>query len=351
MSGLLDGMRVVDASVWRPMPYATQLLCDLGADVLKIEPPGGDPMRAFPELFADIASHKRSVALDLRSAAGHAEALELIAHADVFCEGWRPGVAARLRLAYDDVAAVNPSIVYCSLSGYGQTGPMVDAPGHDVNYQALAGALVRTVATPSVPVADLGGGMAAALCIAAAWARQQRTGEGEYIDVAMTDVVASWVGPYGPTAVGDTRVQGWPGYGVFRCADGQYVALGVLAEDHLWAAVCDGLGLADLRDRRQAERLTSIAECNGAIEAAVARLTRSEALARLEATGAPVSPVLSPAEMGAHPQLRTRGVIADAPGGSGPDGRARVGFPAVLRHHPARPPGPAPAPPPPGSRT
>ena len=98
-------------------------------------------MRTFPQLFRDVAGHKRSVELNLRTPEGRARALELVAGADVFCEGWRPGVAARLGVGYDDVRAGNPSIIYCSVSGYGQTGPNVERPGHDVNYQALAGAL------------------------------------------------------------------------------------------------------------------------------------------------------------------------------------------------------------------
>src|SRR4029079_22572 len=114
MSGLLDGMRVLDAGIWRPVPHATQMLADLGADVLKIEPPGGDPMRTFPELVRDVAGHKRSVVLDLKQAEGRARALELVADADVFCEGWRPGVAARLGLSYDELPPRKPSVNYFS---------------------------------------------------------------------------------------------------------------------------------------------------------------------------------------------------------------------------------------------
>src|SRR5262245_3946809 len=162
MSGLLDGMRVLDAGIWRPVPHATQMLADLGADVLKIEPPGGDPMRRFPELFADIASHKRSVILDLKTEDGRERALELAADAHVFTEGWRPGVAKRLGLDYETVRERNSAIIYCSLSGYGQTGPLVDRPGHDLNYQALAGAVAPRPGTapaiPLVPIADLSGG-------------------------------------------------------------------------------------------------------------------------------------------------------------------------------------------------
>jgi crotonobetainyl-CoA:carnitine CoA-transferase CaiB-like acyl-CoA transferase len=344
MTPLLEGMRVVDASAWRPMPYATQLLADLGADVLKIEPPGGDPMRGFPELFADVASNKRSVVIDLRSADGRARALELVADTDVFCEGWRPGVAARLGLADDDVRAVNPSIIYCSLSGYGQTGAFAALPGHDVNYQALAGALAQRgphdqePAIPRVPVADLAGGMMAALTICAAWAKRLQTGEGEYIEVAMTDVVASWVGPRRGTASRDREAptQGSAGYGVFQCADGEYVALGVIAEDHFWRAVCDALDIAALRDLTYAERLDRVIECNERVADALAKIAASDAVRRLEAAGAPVAPVLRPEEMGGHPHFRERGVVVEQPS----DVR-RVGFPAVLRVHPARAPGPA----------
>ena len=137
--GLLSGMRVLDFGQWRPAPYATQLLADLGAEVLKVEQPGGDPMRAFPEIFATVAGHKRSVVLDLKDPRDRARALELAAEADVVVEGWRPGVAARLGVGPEDVRGVNPSVVYCSLSGFGASGPLRDAPGHDVNYQARGG--------------------------------------------------------------------------------------------------------------------------------------------------------------------------------------------------------------------
>ncbi|MGQ0826238.1 MAG: CaiB/BaiF CoA transferase family protein [Actinomycetota bacterium] len=340
--GLLEGMRVVDAGIWRPLPYATQLLADLGADVCKIEPPGGDPMRAFPELFRDIASNKRSVLLDLRTDEGRAAAWELAAKADVFCEGWRPGVAARLGVSEPDIRRVNASIVYCSLSGYGQTGPFVDTPGHDVNYQALAGALApRGDADPTisrVPIADLAAGTFAALAICAAWVRQCRSGEGEYIDLAMADVIASWVGPADASAMRGRaeRVRGSPGYGVFQCADGQWLTLGVIAEDDFWRAVCDALALDGLRDLDHAARLDRIDDCNAGVTDAIARLDRDEAVARLTAAGAPVAPVLTPAEMAAHEHFRSRGVITA-------DGR--VGFPARLAHHPPRPPGSAPDPP------
>lgn len=344
MTRLLDGMRVLDAGIWRPVPHATQMLADLGAEVLKIEPPGGDPMRAFPQLFRDVAGHKRSIEINLRTDEGKARALELAAQADVFCEGWRPGVADRLGVGYDDIRAVNPSVIYCSVSGYGQTGPNVQRPGHDVNYQALAGALAprdgEAPAIPRVPLADLAAGTLAAFCIAAAWAKKIQTGEGERIDVAMADVVASWSGTSsGNVLRGRTRpTRGSAGYGVFACSDGGWITLAVISEDHFWQAVCDALGLApDLRELGHLARLDRFDNCQDAITAACAQLTRADALERLTRAGAPVAPVFDPAEMAADEQFRSREVVHDAG-----DGTARLGFPARLHDHPPRPPGPTP---------
>ena len=291
-SGLLDGMRVLDAGIWRPVPHATQLLADLGADVLKLEPPNGDPMRTFPDIFRDIASHKGSVVLDLRSEPGRVRALELAARADVFCEGWRPGVADRLGLGYEHVKAVNPSIIYCSVSGYGQTGALTAVPGHDVNYQALAGAITRANAAddpaiPKVPIADLAAATVAALAICAAWANRLRTGGGERIDVAMADVVASWIGPRSGNAIRgrDAATRGSTGYGVFRCADGDWIALGVIAEDHFWKAVCAGLGIAGLGELAYFDRLDRFAECQAAVTAACAALPSEVALGAADGGG------------------------------------------------------------------
>src|SRR5437763_14158628 len=137
-SGLLTGVRVLDLSIWRPGPYATQLLVELGADVVKIEPPGGDPMRVFPTLFAVLNAGKRSAAVDLKSAAGKSAVLEAAAGADVVVEGFRPGVVRGLGVDDESVRRVNPSVVYCSISGYGQHGPLAEQPGHAINYQSWA---------------------------------------------------------------------------------------------------------------------------------------------------------------------------------------------------------------------
>ena len=199
-TGLLSGLRVLDLSIWRPGPYATSLLVALGADVLKVEPPGGDPMRHYAGLFEAVNAGKRSVVLDLKGNAGRERARALAVQADVVVEGFRPGVMARLGMDDAAVRALNPAIVYCSISGYGQEGDRAPLPGHDVNYQAWAGALTPeggTAALPPLPSADLAAGMTAAFGICAAVIGRAASGRGTYLDISMTDVMATWTGSAG----------------------------------------------------------------------------------------------------------------------------------------------------------
>ena len=181
-AALLEGVRILDLGIWRPVPYATQLLVEMGADVIKVEPPGGDPMRVFPELFAVLNAGKRSIVIDLKDEDGVAEVLALAADADAVMEGFRPGVADRLGVGYEALRTINPAIVYCSISGYGADGPLAQVPGHDVNYQAYAGVLRPRGGAPSfgsLPVGDLGAGVTAAMATIAACLRARTTGEGE----------------------------------------------------------------------------------------------------------------------------------------------------------------------------
>ena len=295
VAGLLDGVRVLDLGIWRPVPYATQLLAEMGADVLKVEPPGGDPMRVFPQLFAILNANKRSVVVDLRAAGGADRVLALAAGADAVLEGFRPGVADRLGVGYEAVRAVNPAVVYCSVSGFGADGPMAQVPGHDINYQALAGVLSPKGGRPvaaSIPVGDLGAGMTAAMSTIAAVLRARGTGEGERIDVGIADVLATWTGAVGAIVPRDspTAMNGMPGYGVYRTADGRLLALGVLMEDHFWAALCGALGLDGLESVGVVERVQRKDELDERVAAALAALSEAEALARLEEHDLPVAP-------------------------------------------------------------
>jgi crotonobetainyl-CoA:carnitine CoA-transferase CaiB-like acyl-CoA transferase len=345
-SSLLEGLRVLDLGIFRPVPYATQLLVEMGADVLKVEPPGGDPMRVFPPLFEVLNAGKRNVVVDLKDEAGRTRVLALAADADVVMEGFRPGVADRLGVGYDAVAAVNPAIVYCSISGYGATGPLAQVPGHDANYQAYAGVLTPMGGQPkpgTLPVGDLGAGMAAAMAVLAACWRARASGEGERIDIGIADVLATWTGAVGTMKPRGSPVEmrGMPGYGVYLTADDRYLALGVLAEPHFWQGLCAALDLGALAGVELNERVRRKEELDAEVAAAIALRTRAVAQKALEAHDVPVAPVLDRHEMLALDHFRQRGtVLAEAPTLTG--GGPAMGHPAVYRHHPARPPGPVP---------
>jgi crotonobetainyl-CoA:carnitine CoA-transferase CaiB-like acyl-CoA transferase len=302
--------------------------------VVKIEPPGGDPLRAYPELFASVNANKRSVVLDLKSDAGRRRALELAAEAEVVVEGFRPGVAARLGVGYDQVRPDNPAVVYCSLSGMGQDGPLALAPGHDLNYQAWAGVLAPDggpPVVPAVPVADLAGGMAAAFGICAAVLRSRATGEGEYIDLAMTDVLATWTGAVTPRAAGTTGTErGVPGYGTFACADGGHLVLGVLTEDHFWRPLCRSLDLTELVDLTFPERTARTGELQARIAGAVALRERDALVAELLAVDVPVAPVQDRAQMLGTEHFAARGVVTADPWAD-----PATGYPVRFRAHPA----------------
>ena len=338
--GLLSGVRVLDLSIWRPGPYATQLLVELGADVVKIEPPGGDPMRVFPTLFAVLNAGKRSVAVDLKDAAGKTAVLEAAAESDVVVEGFRPGVVRSLGVDDEGVRRVNPSVVYCSISGYGQHGPLAEQPGHDINYQAWAATLEpRTPddepVVPRPPIADLAGGAYAALAVCAALVRRSRTGEGESIDVSMTDVLASWTGAVPPLTLPDGQKVGGQvaGYGTFQAADGGWVALGVISEDHFWTGLTRTLGLDDAAALTFPERLALGNSLTDRIAKAIAERDRDDVVRGLGAAGVPASPVLSQREMMRADVFSDRGTVTD-----GPDGEPVMGHPLQYRDHPARVP-------------
>ncbi len=298
-AALLSGVRVLDLSIWRPGPYATSLLVALGADVLKVEPPGGDPMRHYAALFESINAGKRSVVLDLKQGEDRARALELAAEADALVEGFRPGVMARLGLDAATVREANPGVVYCSISGYGQDDPRATLPGHDVNYQAWAGALTPeggTATMPRLPIADLAAGMSAAFGICAGVLGARATGEGTRLDVSMTDVLATWTGRSGGGGDedhgGSRPAQPVPGYGLFATADDGQIALGVLSEQHFWSSLCAELGLLEEGDLSFEERSARGAELQRNVAAAIAQRNRDELVDTLTAVAVPVAPVL-----------------------------------------------------------
>jgi crotonobetainyl-CoA:carnitine CoA-transferase CaiB-like acyl-CoA transferase len=334
-TGLLDGLRVLDFTIWRPGPYATQLLAELGAEVLKVEPPGGDPMRVYAGLFDSLSADKHSVVLDLKDEHDRSRALELAGEADVVVEGYRPGVADRLGIGYDSVQTRNPSIIYCSVSGLGQDGPLSQASGHDINYLAWSGALAPEGGPPrepAVPVADLSGGMAAAFAICAAVVKQLKSGEGERIDVAMADVLATWTGAVVPQAEGtDEGARGVPGYGTFVTADGGYVVLGVLTEDHFWRPLCEVLELADdIAALGFVDRMARLDELQPQVADAIRRAPRDELVGALLGVGVPVAPVLDRSEMVGLRHFVDRRAVTTEDWAD-----PATGFPVRFVHHPA----------------
>jgi crotonobetainyl-CoA:carnitine CoA-transferase CaiB-like acyl-CoA transferase len=342
---LLTGLKVLDLSMWQPGHVATQLLADLGADVLKIEPPGGDRERVMADRVANFYGHKRSLVLDLKQEAQRAHLYDLVREADVVVEGYRPGQADRLGVGYDQLRAINPALVYCSITGYGQTGPLAMSTGHEHNYQAYAGVYVtpkqggNPVASGAL-IGNQGAGLAAAFGILAAALCARRTGQGEHVDVSIADLLMSWVAPMGtiserlPAGHSADRA----GMGLFATGDGGHVVLGIFTEDHFWGAMCRHIGLDEYAGMNFAERGERAVELNRFITERFAAHTRDGLIAELDPVGVPISPVLTRDEAMAHPHFRARGVIA-----RGPDGDRRLAHPIRYRNHPARAPGQAPA--------
>lgn len=257
----LRGVRVLDLTRLLPGPVCALHLADLGAEVIKIEDTGAGDYAAAA-LRTLVNRNKRGLALDLKQPGGVEALLRLCESADVLVEGFRPGVMERLGVGYAAVAARNPRIVYCSITGYGQTGPYRDAPGHDMNYSGWAGVADQMgvpgqpPALSNLPVADLlGGSMTAAMGILAALFDASRTGTGRHVDIAIADgVLAHAVLPLAAVnthgqadAVGQSKLTGaLPCYAMYATADGRYLAVAAL-ERKFWDAFCARIGRADLQ--------------------------------------------------------------------------------------------------------
>jgi crotonobetainyl-CoA:carnitine CoA-transferase CaiB-like acyl-CoA transferase len=326
----LTGVRVLDLTRLLPGAFCTMLLADMGADVVRVEDPaGGDFMRWTPPLvdgqsalFNAINRNKRSVTLNLKSAAGRELLLRLVEHAAVLVEGNRPGVMDRLGLGWEVLHARNPKLVMCSITGYGQDGPFASRAGHDINYMATSGALGLNGerAGPPVPlsvqVADIGGGgLQPAVAILGALVGVERGGPGRWIDAAMMDGAVSWLalalaalGGGERVGRGDQRLAGhYPCYRVYACKDGGYYSIGAL-EPKFWAALCDALERPDLVDVQFAEGAEG-ARAHKAIESVFSTKTRSEWERALAGLDVCCEPVLDLEEVSSHPQIVARSLI------------------------------------------
>ena len=330
----LEGVRVLDLSLTLPGPYASHLLAQMGAEVTRIVPPWGDPAQEFLPALDWLHEDKQTLRLDLKTDADRQTALDLAARADVVMEGFRPGVAARLGMAIEDVAAVNPRIVYCSLSGYGQTGPFRLDPGHDINYQSLAGAVglmspggLTVGAHPPVPMADLAMTVYALVGILAGLRGRDTDGRGCFLDMAAADSMVSLVGPYlHARAHGEILTKEMPHYGTFQTADGGWVSLGGIYEQHFWTRLVEALDLpaawaAFDADRRQDEGSV----IRAAIVQRLGALTLQECVELLRSADVPVMPVDTPRDAIFGEHFQQRGVV------TAKDGRRGVGLPFRLQ--------------------
>lgn len=340
----LGGLKVLDLSRHLPGPLATLLMVDMGASVLKVEPPQGDEMRGIgPKgpsghsvYFEAVNAGKATLKIDLRSAAGKARLLELAREADILLESFRPGTMERMGVGPEVLRARNPGLIYCALSGFGMSGPRRDQAGHDNNYLALAGVLAGTgLADRPVffdpPMADISGSMMATIAMLGAVNRRLRTGEGCVIDICLTDAVMPlMLLPIAGVSCGrppkrerDVLNGGMARYRLYRTKDDKFVALGAL-EAKFWTAFCQAAGHPEWEQLGDDEPLPQTALI-AKLDAYFATLTQAEAIARLEPADCCFAPVLELAEAIESEQIRTRDLVR-----RGPDGAWQALFPARI---------------------
>ncbi|QLH38697.1 MAG: CoA transferase [Defluviicoccus sp.] len=318
----LDGIRVLDLSQYLPGPFATRMLADMGADVVKVEPPGGEPGRYFdaeghpgdsPFWMVNNAA-KTVITLDLKSDDGRAALATLIGAADILLESYRPGVLDRLGFGAEALQQMNPRLIHCALSGYGQTGPYKLASGHDINYESLTGGLDQCgvperPVIPFPPMADYAGALQAVISVLGALQGRAHTGLGCFLDVSMAESLLFWntLSFNAPMARGRGLLNGGAAfYRIYPTADGRFVSLSPL-EPKFWDNFCAAVGRPDWQKRRY-EPLPQ----DGLI-AEVEALFASQPLAHWD-TLLPVADccyqaVLRLDEVPGHPQIEARGLI------------------------------------------
>jgi crotonobetainyl-CoA:carnitine CoA-transferase CaiB-like acyl-CoA transferase len=335
----LKGIRVLDLTRAMAGPYCTMLLGDLGAEVIKVEPLAGDETRSWrpPELageaayFLSVNRNKRSLALDLRSPRGVEVVLRLVRTCDVLVENFRPGVAAEMGLSYERLRSLNSGLIYCSISGFGQSGPLSDRPGYDLIALAMSG-MMEITGEPGrppvkfgVPIADITAGLFAALSILAALILRSRTGKGLWIDTSLYEgqlailthqALHYFAKGEEPRRMGSAHPSIAP-YQAFRAADG-YIIIAV-GNDRLFAKLCEALGRPELsRDERFASneaRVRNRRQLVRELEALLRREGLSHWLRVLGEAGVPCAPVRKVGEALGDEHVRSRGMLAHVPFG------------------------------------
>lgn len=325
--GLLAGIKVLDLSGVGPGARCARILADFGADVIRVVPPVRPGSHRIEAPYHSYGASRgwRKLMLDLKQESGKALFLKLAQQVDVVVEGFRPGVVTRLGIGYDQVSQANPKIVYCSISGYGQTGPAAGWVGHDVNYDALAGMLATTdpradgaPAIPGLTVADTaGGGMQAVISILAGLLRSKTTGEGTYLDVSMTEGVLYLMSMHvdeflatgkEPGPGSSVLTGGYACYDLYKSADGLWISLGSI-EGGFFANVCKTLGceewIPSQNDKSQQDAIRA------AFRAAFATKTRREWMDIFSGMDSCIAPVNSIAEVVKEPQFLARNAFVE----------------------------------------
>jgi crotonobetainyl-CoA:carnitine CoA-transferase CaiB-like acyl-CoA transferase len=334
--GKLSGIRVIDLSMFLPGPMLTVMMADQGAEVIKVEPAAGDPARTQAPFenghsvwFANLNRGKTSIVLDLKSEAGKARLRDLIASADVFVEGFRPGVMARLGFGWNEVRALNPRIVYCSISAFGQHGALAHHPAHDMAVQALAGFISVNDAgdgsrpvVPGVPAADVAAGLTGLSAVLMALIGRERTGQGDYLDIAMFDSLLPWCAHIAGSAIAggepprssEQRSLGGAGfYNVYECADGRHIVLGG-REIKFATSLLTALGRPDLIPLAEAEAGSAQAPLIDFLRETFRTRSRDAWDAIMHDLDVAYAPVLDFAEALAQRHVAERGLIVDADG-------------------------------------
>lgn len=334
--GPLAGVRVIDFTRVLAGPAASLALADLGAEVFKIEPPGtGDETRSFPPIrdgeshyYLSVNRGKKSIVVDLKSPEGLALVKDLAARCDVLVENYRPGVMDRLGLGWEELHAINPRLIYCSISGYGQTGPLRDRPSFDIVLQAMSGALSMNGEADGlpmkmgIPLGDLVGGINGPIGILSALYERERTGLGRHIDVSLMDGLMGMLGYIAqlafftgtdPQRVGSQHPNLVP-YGIFPASDGSIVI--ACLTPGFWGRVCASIGQPELtgdpRYDTLEKRRDAREEVNAIVSAFTARHTVDELVAIFTAHEVPHAPILGVTEALAQPQAVARGMVVEA---------------------------------------
>ena len=357
--GPLAGLRVVDATQYVAGPYATMLLGDLGADVIKVERPGvGDVyrgqgpyfLRGESVTFLALNRNKRSVALDIGAAADRERLLDLVREADVFVENLTPGSLARKGLGYEDLAAVNPGLIYVSVSGYGQTGPRASEGGYDLQMQAEGGLMSVTGEPGRPPVKvgvsalDYGAAMYGVIGLLAALEARHRTGRGQHVDVSLLDANMAWFSVLAATYWATGQVPGPLGsrsalfapYQAFEASDGWLTIVGTGGANG-WADFCGVVETPELvedpRFRTNGDRIANLEILEPILAARFATRTVDEWVRRMRAVGLPAAPINALDAVLRDPQVRARELVVDV---AHPDGGTyeAIGMPIKLSETP-----------------